>query len=256
MKELCAVAWPFGITEFEITPERAHPFAPETHIFSSGGFSCRFVRAADNAFLEIDAAGRTYRHILPEDAREPLIAQGDGCLFVSGDAESGERYALALSEDASKLLLSVHASEIAFLGNGRIAAAASVGDLAGHARRTVYRLDRESGEYVSESEELTIKNEYRPYSPAECAQAACEAFQLGLDAEAARCFLSGAQPEADCLRLLRETSVCAPLRFSPPDGRSAIGAIRHVHGQYAEAVPVYYQSVLENGVWKLSNLSL
>ena len=255
-KGLCAIAWPFGITELEITPRRAHPSAPETRRFTSGGIACRFVRAADEAYLEIDAAGKTYRHALPANAREPLLAQGDGCLFVSGDTEDGSRYALALSEDASRTLLSVLGREIAFLGSGRIAAAAEVGDLAGHVRRTVYRADRESGEYAVESEELTLPGEYRPQTPAECALIAAEAYQLGLDTEAARCFRDGAQPEEECLRLLRRTSACAALRFSPPDGRSAIGALARVHERYAEAVPLYYQSVLENGEWKIGDLRL
>lgn len=253
---LNAIAWPFGITEIEIEPEEICVQPPNTRALTGAGRAFRVTRLGKRARLEIEAAGRVHAYALPLGAREPAFAEGDKALYISGDTDSGEKYVLALSEDAGALLFQARGRDIAFLGGGRIQVVQDVGDLAGHARATVWA--RGEGGFLPELFEIlpNPEGEYRPLTPIDCAIAAMQAAQLGLMEEAEACFLPGARMDEACARLAEDSSGVARLRFSPPDGRSAIGALRAINDRFAEAIPVYYACEMAGGAWKLKEMAL
>lgn len=251
---LSAVSWPFGVTEIELTPPRVEE-APQSEAVGGAAWRMRLIRAGSRARIELDAAGRVYSHSLPEGAQTPTVAESEGQMFLTGATGAGQRYLLALSAGGERELFRATGQDIAFLGGRRVAVAQALGDTAGHVRRTVYR---DAGEgYLAETEELLPGPDgpFQPATPQACALAAAEALQLGLAGESDILFTEGAQPSPAALALLMATASCAPLRFSPPDGRSAIAALRAESETLAIAEPLFYTARLQDGAWRLTSLT-
>lgn len=254
MTGLSAIAWPFGITEIELLPEKIYRDFSETRIVAGAGRAIRLLRSGAKARVEIDAAGRTYAYALPDGAEEPTFADSEGLILLSGNAGSKTRYALALLPDASRAVAMLSGQEIAFLGNRRVALAESLGDIAGHIRRTVYALSEDGAR--EESTEILPNPDrvFQPATPEECAQAAAECAQAGLADECASYFAPGSRMDETANALLSRTAACAPLRFSPPNGKSAIGALKTVCPSLAIASPLYYSAEIVGGAWRITDL--
>ena len=86
------------------------------------------------------------------------------------------------------------------------------------------------------------------------ARAALECVQLGLDEAAAAYFDDGARMDESARQVALSTGGTAQLRFALPDGRHAVAAIRPLCSALAEAVPVYYEAVMRDGAWKLTEM--
>lgn len=253
---LNAIAWPFGITEIEFLPERIYTVCPVVRTIYGGGKTFRMMSGPTASHLEIDTAGTIHTFPLPANAKEPLFAKSDGMLYVSGETDEGDKYALILTENADKLLLSLRGKDISFLGNGRVSLTESAGNSAGHLRTGIWF--RENGEYREES--WSIQQDpsfhFQCLSPVELALHAVELLQLGLDSEAEECFSKDWQKRDEVFSLLRQTYTAARFHFSPPDGRNAVAALRSINEFLAEAIPVYYRCEMENGAWRLTDISL
>ena len=78
--------------------------------------------------------------------------------------------------------------------------------------------------------------------------------QLGLDEAAASYFDDGARMDESARQVALSTGGTAQLRFAPPDGRHAVAAVRPLRSALAEAVPVYYEAVMRDGEWKLTEM--
>ena len=254
MTGLSAIAWPFGVTELEILPEKIYRDFSETRIVSGAGRAIRLLRSGAKARVEIDAAGRTYAYALPDGAGEPVVADSEGLMLLSGSVGSETRYALALTPDASRAIATLTGREIAFLGNRRAAVAESLGDIAGHIRRTVYALSEDGAREESSEILPNPDREFQPATPEECAQAAAECAQSGLAEECAAYFAPGSRMDETAKALLNRTAACAPLRFSPPNGKSAIGALETVCPSLAIASPLYYAAEIVGGGWRITDM--
>lgn len=254
MTGLSAISWPFGVTEIELLPEKIYRDFSETRIVSGAGREIRLLRSGEKARVEIDAAGRTYSYSLPDGAEEPAVADSEGLLLLSGSAGPDSRYALALSPDAGSELALLSGREIAFLGNRRVALAEEIGDIAGHIRRTVYAISEEGAREESSEILPNAEREFQAATPEECALAAAECAQAGLTDESKMYFAPGSYIDESALSLLSETAACARLRFSPPDGRTAIGALKTVRPSLAIASPVYYHAEIVAGAWRITDM--
>lgn len=254
LRGVSAVAWPFGVTELELAPDRVYPAVPEETLLTGAGRALRVRARGEKTVLSIEDAGRPLTVELPDGAKEPTLAEGDGLLYVSGAREGGGRFVIALDAETGGERLRALGDEIVFLGGGRIAVAENVGDLAGHMRRTVWRSAGER--FEPETPELVANpsGEFRATTPADCARAALECVQLGLDEAAASYFDDGARMDEYARQVALSTGGTAQLRFAPPDGRHAVAAVRPLRSALAEAVPVYYEAVMRDGAWKLTEM--
>lgn len=253
LRGVSAVAWPFGVTELELTPDRVYPATQEETRLTGAGRALRLTTRGEKTTLFIEEAGRPLTIELPDGAHEPALAEGDGLFYVSGAREGG-RFVVALDAETGRERLRVTGDEITFLGGGRIAVAERVGDLAGHMRRTVWRNTGERFEPETPELAPNPSGEFLATNPADCARAALECVQLGLDEMAAAYFDDGAQMADSARQTARSTGSTALLRFAPPDGRRAVAAIRPLRPALAEAVPVYYEAILRDGAWRLTEM--
>lgn len=122
-----------------MAPDRVYPAVPEETLLTGAGRALRVRARGEKTVLSIEDAGRPLTVELPDGAKEPTLAEGDGLLYVSGAREGGGRFVIALDAETGSERLRALGDEIVFLGGGRIAVAENVGDLAGHMRRTVWR---------------------------------------------------------------------------------------------------------------------
>ena len=254
MTGLSAISWPFGVTEIELLPEKIYRDFSETRIVSGAGRAIRLLRSGAKARVEIDAAGKTYAYALPDGAEEPAVADSEGLFLLSGAAANDSRYALALSADASRALASLSGREIAFLGNRRVALAEALGDIAGHIRRTVYALSEDGAREESAEILPNPEREFQAATPEECALAAAECAQAGLTDESEAYFAPGSAMDESARALLDNTAACAPLRFSPPNGKTAVGALKTVCSSLAVASPLYYSAEIIGGAWMITDM--
>lgn len=251
---ISVISWPFGMTEAELRPSRVCAPDPEIRKISGSGRNMRMFFSEDRAYMEIDAAAKTFSYDLPAGAEMPLVAENDGQTIVSGEIRDGGRYALVLSPEADKLLLSVRGNEIAFLGNRRIAVAEDAGDIAGHVRRTVY-FGTGSGYQAEETELLPNPNgTFQPQTPLDCAIMAAEAFMMNRKEEESACFLNGTDMSDSAKEVLSKADSVTALRFPVPDGRPAFAALQREADNFAVAYPVYFTCDMYNGAWKLTGM--
>ncbi len=243
------VIWPHGVTEIELTPEKTVDTPPKTRLSSGAGFTFRYTSFGDSRSIEIETPSGAREYRLPDAANPPALAKQDEKLFISGDAPSGERYLLALNENASEELLRVSAREIVFLGGGRIRVTEDIGGALGCSRSTVYAYA--SGGYTAETTEISSDAQPQFLTPVDCALAALECFQLGDENCLNGLFAPEASLSQDTKAALADTTGAVKLRFTPPDGRSAVGALRLINASLAEAVCVYYRAEMFLGAWKL-----
>lgn len=248
------VMWPFGVTEIELAPEAYIVSAPETYALNYAGRAYRLIRSGARARLEIDAQSGTQAFDLPDGANPPVFAEADALMYLSGDTDRGERYALALTRDASAVLLNVVGGEIAFLGEGRLAVTHALPGSARRARRTVYAYS--DGAYTVEAQEILppSNGESAPDTPAKLALACVEAAQLGLEAEARGYFVPGAYIDPAALDICAQTVSAALPRFSPPSGENAVCALKLAGDRLLEAIPLYYRAETYSGAWRLTEL--
>ena len=254
LRGVSAVAWPFGVTELELAPDRVYPIVPEETLLTGAGRALRVTARGERTVLSIEDAGRPLTVELPDGAKEPTLAEGDGLLYVSGAREGGGRFVIALNAETGAERLRALGDEIVFLGGGRIAVAENVGDLAGHMRRIVWKNAGERFEPETPEIVANPSGEFRATTPADCARAALECVQLGLDEAAAAYFDDGARMDESARRVALSTGGTAQLRFAPPDGRHAVAAVRPLCPALAEAVPVYYEAVMRDGAWRLTEM--
>jgi len=255
-ENLHAVAWPFGITEIEITPKRIYTGKPNVKTLSGAGHLFKFASGNADCYLETGLHGKMYTHKLPENAKEPYLAEGDGVLFVSGETDDNMRYALVLSPDGKDALLSLVASEISFLPGNRISKTESAGDTAGHIIKTVYEKNEDGYREISREILKNPESEFRAVTPSDAALCTLECMLLGLDAEAKE-YLSPAFSADDALPSLVASAASASLlRFTPPDGRTAAALLISENNHMARAVPVYFRAEMLGGEWKISEMKI
>lgn len=249
-----AVAWPFGITEIRLTPQRIYTSAPVVRTLKGTSRVHRYIQSAGFCCLETEYRGRLSVHPLPEYALEPVLAEGEGVLYASGSLHGGGRYALCLSQSGETLLLSVTGEEIRFLPDGKILVRRPLNDLAGHEIQTLYA--RSDAAFIKEKEEIlpNPSGEFQAVTPAECALCALQSMILNLPGELSS-YLSDSFSADDGLKnLINGASGASLLHFTPPDGRSAVAILKTVTPSLTEALPVYYTSGLIDGKWKIFDM--
>lgn len=250
----CVVQWPFGITEIALSPLCIHACAPMVKTLTGAGRTFRFIRTAALSHLETEFQGRVHLHSLPDGANEPVFAEGEGVLYVSGQREAGDRYALVLTQTAEHVLLSATGREITFLPAGKIRVLRDAGDLAGHEREEIHA-PRDHA-YILESMQY-LKNpggEFRAVTPAECALCTAQAVILNLEDELPAYLAPAFQWDGETRRLIADCESASPLRFTPPDGRSAIAVLQKADRSLTVAHPVYYKSEMIDGMWKIIDM--
>ncbi len=248
------IIWPFDVTEAELSPRKIVETPPETKQSSGAGLTFRYTSFGDARYIEIETPTGAREFPLPDSANPPALAKQDDKLFISGDTQTGERYLLALNESASEELLRITANEIEFLGSGKIRATEDIGGTLGRSRSTVFAYS--NGEYIAETSEISSNGEARFLTPVDCALAAIECFQLGDESTLSDLFAPDNEMPPETKAALADTTAAVKLRFTPPNGRSAVGALKLINPSLAEAVCVYYRAEMLSGAWRLVELAL
>lgn len=248
------VAWPFGITEIKLSPRRIHTCAPVIKTLTGTSRVNRYIQCTAFSCLETEFMGRVSVHPLPDSALEPVLAEGEGVLYVSGSLRTGGRYALCLTQSGENILLSVTGNEIRFLPGGKILVIKSANDLACHEIHALYA-PVDSG-YQEESVCVypNPSGKFQAVTPAECALCALECMLLHLSDELSEYLCETFSPSPALTTLTSEASGASRLRFTPPDGRNAVAAIKTVTPAFSEAIAVYYKSELVDGKWKIFDM--
>ncbi len=249
---LILTAWPFGVTEINFTANIIHTSAPVIKTLTCAGRTFKFVRTPAACYIECEFQGRVSAHLLPKDALEPVFAEGEGVLYVSGRTEGSLRYALVLTQSGEHALLTQSGKEISFLPGGSVRVVRTIGDLAGHEASEIHQF--KDARFESEGVHI-LKNpdaDFHAVTPSECAVCLAEAILYGFENESDLC-LAGAV-DADTKALIQSASSIRPLRFTPPDGRSAVAAITQISPVFYEAVPLYYRAEMSDGVWKIIDM--
>ena len=246
--------WPFGITEVAMRPESIYAHSPTVKNLTAAGRQFKYIKTPSSAGLEAEYRGRIFAHPLPEGALEPLLAEGEGVLYASGSTESMEKYALSLSVTGESMLISIKGKAISFLPDGKILLTQEAGDLSGHEIRTL--LKRCDSGYETEKTEIlpNPSGEFHALTPAQSAVCALDAMRFHLKDELDACVSDGFSPDQALWDLTREAISVRELTFTPPDGRNAVAVIRQITPSVKEAVPVYYQARMTDGVWKITHL--
>lgn len=251
---LIITAWPFGITEINFSANLIHTSAPSIKTLTCAGRSFRFVKTPAACYIECEFQGRIGTHLLPKEADTPVLAEGEGVLYVSGSTEENLRYALVLTQSGEHTLLALSGKEISFLPGGRVRVVKDMGDLAGHESEEIHQLK----DAHFESEGVRIhKNpdaDFRAITPCECAVCLAEAILFGFDDESGLYRSDACDVDANTKALIQSASFIRPLRFTPPDGRSAVAAIRRISPVFHEAAPLYYRAEMTDGVWKIIDM--
>lgn len=248
------VAWPFGITEVAFHENRIHTAAPLIKTLTGAGRIFKYIKTPAAACLETEFQGRISMHALPPGANEPVFAEGEGVLFVSGSTENGMRFALILTQSGEHLLKELSGKEITFLPGGKIRVVRRIGDLAGHETEEIYA--RNDVAYERESV-LVMKNPdigFRAGTPLECAVCAAETILFHLEEELENYVLPSFRLDDETRSLIQSASCVRPIRFTPPDGRSAIAVLRKITSRLSEGAPVFYKADMADGVWKIIDM--
>ena len=75
LRGVSAVAWPFGVTELELAPDRVYPAVPEETLLTGAGRALRVRARGEKTVLSIEDAGRPVTVELPVGAKEPTQEQ-------------------------------------------------------------------------------------------------------------------------------------------------------------------------------------
>lgn len=251
---LNVTSWPFGITGIEFFINRIHTSAPVIKTLTCAGRTFRFIKTPASSYIECEFQGRISTHLLPKGADAPVLAEGEGVLYVSGSTEENTRYALALTHSGEHVLLNETGKEISFLPGRRIRVIKSINDLAGHESEEI--LTMKNAGFESEGVRI-LKNpdaDFRAVTPAECAVCLAEAILYGFEDEI-DFYLSPACKADDQTRdIIRNASSVRPLLFTPPDGRSAVAAVKRISPVFSEAAPLYYRAEMTDGIWKIIDM--
>ncbi len=248
------IAWPFGITEIAFGVNRIHTSAPSIKTLTCAGRTFRFVQTPASCYIECEFQGRVSTHLLPRDADTPVFAEGEGVLYVSGSTDKNMRYALVLTQSGEHVLLSESGKEISFLPGGRVRVLKSINDLAGHESEEIHIM--KDANFESEGIRI-LKNpdaDFRAVTPVECAVCLAEAVLYGFEDETGLYRSNAYTMDEQTKETIKNASSVRPLRFTPPDGRSAVAAIRRVTGILSEAAPLYYRAEMTDGNWKIIDM--
>ncbi|NLG24237.1 MAG: hypothetical protein GX558_02700 [Clostridiales bacterium] len=256
---LFATAWPDGLIELELIPERrADVTAPVARLARGDLLFTHYGAPLDR--LEVAAGGAVFAHAMPGGARLQNVDARPNGIRLWGELDGGGHYAMALSPGGDRLLLSARGREAAFDESGAIAALEDLNDVVGHARRRQWAMS--DGEYQVIADEILWSDGAPrwPSSPAEAALATIEAAQLGLDDEAAGYLAPTADSRTrQALTDLADWDGCAPLRRALPDGRSAVGGLRLLADNLTSVTPVYFNCVSgegDQGYWRVDWLKI
>lgn len=248
------VSWPFGITEINFEINRVHTSAPLIKTLTCASRTFRFIKTPVSAYIECEFQGRISAHTLPRDALEPVFAEGEGVLYVSGSTEESLRYALVLTYSGEHALLSTSGKEISFLPGGRVRVIKSMRDLAGHESEEIFVKHDAS----FESEDIRFYQnpsaDFHAVTPAECAACLAEAILNGFEDEIDLYLSPACKVDEETIKIIKAASSVHPLRFTPPDGRSAIAVFCSVSSALTEAIPLYYRAEMTDGVWKIIDM--
>lgn len=252
-----AALWPGGVTELELRPERLPDVCPQP-IGQVGEVRLSFL-GGDAPLVLCESPSGVFRHALPEGARLPEARLLPSALLISGalTGEADERYALALSPDASSLLLSVSGIELTIGDGGNaLRLLRACGDTVGHAALETWSASA-TGWALTDSEPMWLPGApHWPDTPQAVALAAAEAAQLNLMSEAAS-FFAPSVPCTGVLARAAEYDGCVPLRYPLPDGEAAVGLIR-VRDNVLRVTPVRYAASPggAHGAWQLTRFDI
>lgn len=246
-EDVFAVRWPGSITEIELSPLRHCPDTQET--FSLDGMPCKILRGTES---RIAIGGLSCR--IPSDASAPSLRRLDGCTVLTGAAGTG-RYMLTLSDDLSRQTGFLQADRLELDADGTILATTSSGDFAGHGTLERWQAEPSGLRLVSSEPVWTDGEPHIPGSPEEAALAAVQAALLGQFDEA-ESHLSPALRVRHPLDGIGEAgSLCVPMKYGRPGGRSCVGLLRVDGGSCATVIPIYCQGEKQGGRWLLTELA-
>ncbi|MBR3928333.1 MAG: hypothetical protein IKJ65_04940 [Clostridia bacterium] len=251
---MSVVSWPFGITEIALSANLIHSSAPYVKTLAGAGRMFKYIKTPAFCYLETEFQGRISAHGLPKDAQEPVFAEGEGVLYVSGTTEEGLRYALVLTQTGEHLLLNVTGKEITFLPGGKIRVIQALGDLAGHETEEIFAQKEAHFEKESAQMKKNPTGEFRSVTPVECAVCAAEAVIFGMDEEFEGYLSPAFHMDEKTREIISRASGACPLRFTPPDGRSAIAVLYDIAPGLREGAPVYYKGEMIDGEWKIIDM--
>ncbi len=247
-------SWPFGITEIRLPINIIHTGAPFIKTLTGAGRTFKYIKTPAGAYLETEFQGRMSVHPLPKYADEPVFAEGDGVLYVSGSARTDLRYALILTQTGEHMLISLLGKDISFLPGGRIRLIKETGDLAGHETEEIYLKNDAVFQMESSRIQKSPDKEFRAVTPFECAVCAAESILYSLEDELSEYFAPEFSMDEQTNALIRSAASIRPLLFTPPDGRSAVAALSKSAPAFFEAAPLYYRAEMTNGVWKIIDM--
>lgn len=251
---LTVIAWPFGITEIDLSINIIHTSAPLVKTLTCAQRTFRFIKTPVSAYIECEFQGRVSMHPLPDNANEPVFAEGEGVLYVSGNTQENQRYALVLTQSGEHVLLSVSGKEVTFLPEGKVRVLKSAGDLAGHESEEIFirqdvRFDSQGVRYLKNPDA-----DFRAVTPCECALCLAESVAYGFEDESDLCLSGALTLDGRTMEIIKNASSIRPMRFTPPDGRHAIAALTRISPALYEAVPLYYRAEMTDGVWKIIDM--
>lgn len=249
-RDLFVIAWPGGVTEVEMSPQRAS-VAERRQMNYEQGITYALCEGAET-YLEVEKV----RCVLPEGAKIPQMIRWGNALLFMGEARADGRYLAVVSSDGTRLLGLLQAQQIELDGN-MIRAITRQTDVVGHAKLETWRLDGDA--LVLEGGEPAWAHGAPrwPGSAQDAALAALQATFLGLDAEADGYLVPNLAGKGLVRSKVEGFDGCAELKFAMPDARNAVGLLKTESPNCARVTPLYYAASPMGGMqgaWRISSL--
>lgn len=249
--------WPGGVLEVELSAERLPEECASPAYLMDGDLRAAVYTGA-RPRLTVSAGGAHYAYALAPGARPPELIVRPECYLFRGELEGGGEYALALSQDLSRVLISLTGQRIGVDDQGALSALVAADDIVGHANLETWGYEAQGYQLLAREAIWAAGAPKWPATPEDTALAAVQAAQLDLLAEASGYFAPHVPCEA-ALAAVRAWDGCLPMRYALPDGRPAIALYRMIGERLVEFAPLYFRAGAgggTQGIWRLEALSL
>lgn len=254
-ERFAAALWCGSVLEVELIPQRLPSADDESFLFEYSGIRF-FLREGTKRELLCETPAGSFLHPLPDGAQTPALTPLENALLLSGRT-ADEEYALLLSGDAARSLLSLEGHSLTLLDGGRaLRILRAAGDSVGHAQLETWS-PTEHGWKISQSEPMWLDGTpHYPKTPEETAVAAAQAAQLGLMHDA-QSYFAPMCCSTEILERIRQYDGCIPLKYPAPDGENAVGLMK-MEGGLLKITPLRYRASAggARGTWQLTGLEL
>ena len=243
---VCAVCWPGGVTELELSPPRGARGA-RPRCSPPESTPCRICRGAED-FIELAGA----KHALPPDADAPRLERLSGCAALIGSARGGD-YLLLLSDDLTRLLGALQADAIALESAQVVQALTARGDVAGRGTLERWRAAPDGLALLSAGSGLDARRAHRAsHAGGDRARGGGRGAggrpRRGACATSRRRCASASRRK----RVAQLCTLCLPMKYGPPDGEPCVGLLRAQDARLAAVLPLYYRCEPVAGGWQIT----